>query len=440
MHLLPVMEGLHSAEAFTRPFLEAFLELVRELERDPEKFQGTLQGKVIATVFEEPSTRTRLSFESAALRLGAGVITVADPGSSSAAKGESLSDSAQVVGGYADLLVWRHPCDGASRLASQYAGVPIINGGDGRLGHPTQTLLDLYTLHRRWGSFDGRVVGILGDLMHGRTARSLAWGLAVLGASVVILPGPGLDWEPAFERRILDRYNFRLERVRHPLFRQWTGNEVARILEPKGLIQGRLFSGEAPIPDRLDALYLTRLQAERGAGQASKGVFPGLSPDQIDDSLLRETLFMHPLPRREELPPEIDHDPRAIYFEQARMGPLVRQAVYLVMLRGDLCPMPPLRPLPAGNPDHQLPKCPNMACITHKEQIVAPWRIEGKNRRNFLCAYCDTPLEVHYVGCRSSRRVHPAHSPQVQKIRPENLRPFADRELALEHGFVWGGG
>ncbi|NQU49446.1 MAG: hypothetical protein HQ519_12420 [Planctomycetes bacterium] len=440
MHLLPVMEGLHSAEAFTQPFVAEFLELVRQVERRPEKFADALRGKVIATIFEEPSTRTRLSFESAAHRLGAGVITVADPKTSSVVKGETLRDTARVIGGYADLLVWRHPHDGASRLAAQFAGVPVVNGGDGRLGHPTQTLLDLYTLYKKWGSFEGRVVGILGDLLHGRTARSLAWGLTMMGASVVVLPGPGLDWEPGFESRILERYGYRLARLSHSLFKEWTGSEQARVLEPKGLVQGRLFQGDAPIVERLDALYLTRLQDERGAGEQSAGVFPGLKAHQLQAPILKDTFFLHPLPRRDEIPEFVDADPRAIYFEQARLGPLVRQAVFLALLCSEHYSLPPLRPLPSGDAEHSMGACPNPSCITHFEGLRPPWRVEGRNRWIFLCAYCDTALQAHYVGCRSSRRVHPAHSPQVPKIRPENLRPFADRESAIAQGFRWGGG
>ena len=132
MRLLPLTEGLHSAEAFSRPYLESFLELVRSMERSPSRYSDALRGYLIATVFEEPSTRTRLSFEAAAHRLGARVISISDPKSSSSVKGETLSDAARVIGGYADLLVWRHPKDGASRRVAQVAGVPVVNGGDGR--------------------------------------------------------------------------------------------------------------------------------------------------------------------------------------------------------------------------------------------------------------------------------------------------------------------
>lgn len=436
MRLLPVLEGLHSAEAFNPGFLRAFLERTRALEAGPAEFQDALAGRVIATVFEEPSTRTRLSFESAALRLGAGVISVADPKTSSAVKGESLRDTARIVSGYSDLIVWRHPRDGASRLAAQAAQVPVINGGDGRIGHPTQTLLDLYTLYREWGDLAGRTVGLMGDLRNGRTARSLAWGLALLEARVLQLPAPGLAWEASFEQRIADRAGYALRHVRHPLFRTWTGEETARVLEPRLATQGWLFGDGVPLLERLDALYLTRLQEERGAAPRD-GVYPGLRPAHLADPLLEQCLLLHPLPRRQELPEELDEDPRARYFEQARNGVLARQALYLAMLRAERWPLPELTPLPAGHPDAELGVCPNPNCITRAEGIPVPWRVAGKVQRLFLCAYCDALLPVDYAGCRSTLRLHPLHSPSVARIHPENLRPFRAREAAQRQGYTW---
>ncbi|MCH2112368.1 MAG: hypothetical protein MK213_05875, partial [Planctomycetes bacterium] len=416
MALLPILEGLHSAEAFNPAFLRAFLERVRQIQAQPEAVADALQGKLIGMVFEEPSTRTRLSFEAAAHRLGAKVIGVSDPSTSSSAKGESLADAARVIGSYADLLVWRHARDGASRLVSQVADAPVVNGGDGRLGHPTQTLVDLATLHAEWGSFEGKTVGILGDLRHGRTARSLAWGLSLLGARVVPLPGPDLAWEGGFEARIFERAHYRSRRVSHPLFRGWTGAEECNILEPTGLVQASLFRDQTPRLESLDALYLTRLQAERGA-QSEKSVYPGLLRDHLENSLLSNCLFLHPLPRREELPTFVDQDPRARYFEQAALGPTVRMAVFLAMLADKEWSLPPLSPLPAGNPDGGLGPCPNPNCVTQVEEIPVPWRIAGSRQRLFLCAYCDQRMPVDYAGCRSSRRVHAIHSQAVLRIR-----------------------
>ena len=438
MSLLPVMEGLHSAEVLTPAFLEAFFRRARHVEQRPEDFAGALEGRIIAHVFEEPSTRTRLSFEAAAHRLGARVLTVSDPKSSSGAKGESLHDAAKVIGGYCDLMVLRHARDGASRLASLSAGVPVVNGGDGRLGHPTQTLVDLYTLHRRWEGFRGRTVAIAGDLLHGRTARSLAWGLATLGVRLVLLPGPGLDWESSFDRRLLDRFDYRLRRCRHRLFETWTGTAEARLLEPRELVQPSLFPEDAPVLSGLDALYMTRLQSERGA-EAQDRPYCRLSASDLRDPLLEECLVLHPLPRLDELPRELDDDPRAIWFEQARLGPVVRQVVFLAMLHEDRWSLPQLAPLPAGNPDHELGNCPNPSCITRAEGLPVPWRVVGRARRSFLCAFCDGLLPVDYAGCRSTHRVHPLHSPAAMRIAPENLRPFRERDAAESAGYVWGG-
>lgn len=438
MQLLPVMEGLHSAEAFNPAFLEAFFRRAREVENRPLEFSEALRGRIIATIFAEPSTRTRLSFESAAHRLGASVISVTDPKTTSGAKGETLADMTKVIGSYCDLLVLRHPSDGASRLASLHAGVPVVNGGDGRLGHPTQTLVDLYTLYRKWGDFEGRTVALMGDLRNGRTARSLAWGLALLGARILLLPGKGLDWEASFERRILDKFDYRLRWGKHPLFAEWTGSSEARVLEPKGLVQKSLFREDPPEIDKLDAIYLTRMQAERGADVGSGG-YPGLTPENLKNPLMESCQILHPLPRCQELPASIDHDPRALYFEQAAMGPIVRQVVFLAMLGEDKWPLPSLAPLPAGSSEHDLGLCPNEGCVTRSEGIQAPWRVVGLARRTFLCSYCDSLLPVDYAGCRSTHRVHPVHSQAALRISPENLRPFLRRDEATDAGYTWGG-
>ncbi len=438
MPILPTLEGLHSAESLDRSFLEAFYGRVEELLAHPEDFSGALAGRLVGLVFEEPSTRTRVSFQAAVERLGGDALVVAGAEATSRAKGESLADMARVLGSYVDLLVWRHSADGASRLVARHAGVPVVNAGDGRLGHPTQTLLDLTLLHRRLGALEGRVVGLLGDLRHGRTARSLAWGLAVERASVLLLPGAGLEWEPAFEQRLVDRFGLRVRQVVHPLIRAWTGQDEARLLAPPGIEQPALFPGACDGLERLDALYLTRLQDERGA-RPGRGGYPGVTAAQLRDPLLADTLLLHPLPRRDELPAELDDDPRMVAFEQAALGPTVRMAVLLSMLRPDAWPLPSLAPLPAGQPEPGLGACANPNCVVRAEGLATPWRVVGGKRRRFLCALCDTQLPVDYVGCRTTSRVHPVHSQAAQRISPENLRPFRDREEAVAAGFAWGG-
>jgi aspartate carbamoyltransferase catalytic subunit len=436
--ILPTIDGLHSSEALSPTFLESLFACAADIEAKPSKYSQALSGKVIATVFNEPSTRTRLSFESAAHRLGASVISVSDSKSTSGAKGESLSDMTRVVSSYADLMVLRHPYDGASRYASRYSEIPLINGGDGRLGHPTQTLVDLYTLHKKWdGKFQGKTVALLGDLTNGRTVRSLAWSLAMLGVKIVLLPGPGLDWAPSFEQRIVDHFDYRLRWVSHPLFSAWTGNSEARIIEPRGLVQKDLFGTDVLKLEDLDALYLTRLQVERGAVSAG-GVFPGINSEIIQNKLLDNCLFLHPLPRRDELPTSIDGDRRAVYFEQAANGPIVRQAVFLAALAGQDYSLLPLRSLSAGNTVHSLKECPNENCVSRHEGVDFPWRIFGRSRRVFLCSLCDSQLVVDYIGCSSTRRFHAQHSPAAQRISPENMHPFAQRSDAEARGFNWG--
>jgi aspartate carbamoyltransferase catalytic subunit len=438
MSILPTIDGLHSTEALNQSFLESLFACAADIEAQPDKYAHALSGKVIATVFNEPSTRTRLSFEAAAHRLGASVISVTDPKSTSGAKGESLSDMMRVISSYADLMVLRDSHDGASRYASRYSSIPLVNGGDGRLGHPTQTLVDLYTLHKKWGGqFEGKTVGLLGDLINGRTVRSLAWSLAMLGVRVVLLPAPGLDWQASFEQRIIDSFDLRLRWVSHPIFAEWTGNSEARIIEPRGWEQKDLFGSDVPKLESLDALYLTRLQVERGANVV-KSVFPGINLEIIGNKLLSDCLFLHPLPRLAELPVEIDSDPRAIYFEQAANGPIVRQAVFLAVMASQDHSLLPLRSLSAGNTVHGLGECPNENCVSRHEQVSFPWRIFGRLRRVFLCSLCDSQLSVDYIGCSSTRKFHAQHSPAAQRISPENIHPFGKRSDAEASGFKWG--
>lgn len=270
--------------------------ILDEAERyaaDPKGHRGTLDGHVIATAFFEPSTRTRLSFEAAALRLGAGVIGFSDGQNTSAAKGETLEDSARVLGGYADLLVLRHPEEGAARRAAAHAGIPVVNAGDGAGEHPTQTLLDLFTIRRSLGYLKGQKVAVLGDLRYGRTVHSLVPALNRLGASVVQVPAPGLE----FPASIADVPETSLD-------------EAAATC---------------------DVLYVTRVQKERMTE-------PPKEPIVIDRALLERTqskaIVMHPLPRVDEVNVDLDDHPAAKYFEQARNGVPVRMAV-LAHLLGD---------------------------------------------------------------------------------------------------------
>ncbi len=238
-----------------------------------------LDGRLVVSAFYEPSTRTRLSFEAAALRLGAKTLGFADQASTSAAKGESLEDSIRVLGGYGDAIVLRHPDTGAAKRAAEVSGVPILNAGDGRGEHPTQALLDVMTMTESLGTLEGKHVVLVGDLANGRTAHSLAPLLATLGAQVSQAPAAGLAMEGVPTMGL---------------------EEAAR---------------------GADVLYMTRIQRERMAADAD--------PLTLDPSWLgsKGPLIMHPLPRLAEIPRSIDTLPTAKYFEQAQNGVPTRMAV-----------------------------------------------------------------------------------------------------------------
>lgn len=265
-----------------------------------EKTLEAAKGKILATLFFEPSTRTRLSFESAMQRLGGSVISVADSGSSSSQKGETLADTVRMVASYSDVVVIRHPREGAARLAARASRVPVINGGDGAGQHPTQTLTDLFTIRKSKGNIKDNVITIAGDLKYGRTVHSLALALAMYGAEMIFVAPDNLQ-VPAETRASLEamgartRYASRLEDV---------------IAET-------------------DVLYMTRIQKERFPDldeyRKVQGIF------QVTNKLLADgkkgIIVMHPLPRVGEIDASVDDTPAAKYFEQAANGVPVRMAL-----------------------------------------------------------------------------------------------------------------
>ena len=298
-------------------------------------------GLIMATLFYEPSTRTRLSFESAMHRLGGSVISSADMHASSAAKGESLADTVRVVSTYADMIVVRHPYDGAARVAAEYATVPIINAGDGSREHPTQTLCDLYVLRRKKGHLKGLTVALCGDLKFGRTVHSLIYALARFGANIVAVPYGGMDVPEYVLARVAAESNYGLSTVTIDELKSLAGGLDALYLTPSKPHQMALFTGEMPLermpaarpPTLLDAFYVTRLQRERftGGEQAQPG-YGHFDARALRTTRTQEAVVMHPLPRTDELAYELDSDPRAVYFEQAAAGVPVRMALIAWML------------------------------------------------------------------------------------------------------------
>ena len=283
--------------------IESLLALARAMEGLPQaQPPAPLRGKIMASVFYEPSTRTRFSFEAAMIRLGGQVISAENAAAgSSAAKGESLEDTVRIIGGYADLIVLRHPEVGAAARAALVSPVPIINAGDGAGHHPTQALLDLYTIKKERGRLDHLRIVMAGDLKYGRTARSLALLLARYPGNELILVSPD-------ELRLG-------EDVRQELRRSGVSLREEREL--------------APAVAGIDVLYQTRIQRERFPSAVDHERVRSVSV--VDPALMRRlpehAIVMHPLPRLDEVDPAIDGDPRAAYFRQAGNGLYVRMAV-----------------------------------------------------------------------------------------------------------------
>ena len=262
--------------------------------------------RILATLFFEPSTRTRMSFESAMLRLGGSVISMADAKASSAAKGESLADTARIVSGYCDVIVTRHPELGSAQTIAEAASVPVINAGDGHNEHPTQTLTDIFCLRRNKGTLEGLKVGLCGDLKYGRTVHSLAPALARFACELVLISPPALAMP----------------------------EEVTANVQELGGAEPQVTDDLAGALEGLDMLYMTRLQQERFEDPTEYEKYKGVYV--LDKKLMKEApqdmLVLHPLPRVDEIAPEIDDDPRALYFEQAASGVPVRMALIALLL------------------------------------------------------------------------------------------------------------
>lgn len=288
---------LLSMHDLSRDEINHFLKAAQALQEKPKP--QALKGKIIALCFFEPSTRTRLSFETAALRLGGKTIGFSDTHALSTAKGESLQDTIRVISSYADVIVIRHPSEGAARLAAEVSSVPVINAGDGANQHPTQTLLDLFTMKAAFGKLEGLHVAIMGDLKHGRTVHSLVEAAAHFDMRLYFVAGAPSCTLPPY---LLDYLK----------------------------LQGICFSFHREVKEilpKLDVLYLTRLQKERFHQDATLP-YQALSLEDLKGAKA-SLKILHPLPRQEELPLAMDATPYAHYFEQAKNGVVVRQAILL---------------------------------------------------------------------------------------------------------------
>ncbi|NLF34334.1 MAG: aspartate carbamoyltransferase [Clostridiales bacterium] len=323
----------------------------------PANYMGACRGKVSAHLFYEPSTRTNFSFQAAMLRVGGTVFGFADPRSSSVTKGETLKDTIKMVSGYADVIVMRNPREGAAKAASLYSEVPVINAGDGGHMHPTQTTADLTTITRLRGGVDGLSVGLCGDLKNGRTVHSLIKAMAKFKDVKFFLISPRELAVPDYMKALMRENG------------QWN-------VEVTGL--------EAVIP-QLDVLYMTRIQRERFvdplAYERNKGVYI-LTRAKLERAK-KSLLVMHPLPRVDEIAIDVDDDPRAVYFEQARYGMFARMA-----LLTDLANQPRRKPAPVEV--GSVPVCSNPNCVTQTERYLPP--LVNQNGGMDCCAFCDTEL------------------------------------------------
>jgi len=422
---------------------------------------------ILSTLFYEPSTRTRLSFESAMLRLGGQVISSAESASSSASKGETIADTVRVVENYADIIVIRHAHEGAAMVAADYSDLPVINAGDGGHEHPTQTLCDLYTLraaHRLKNkgknlSFNDVTIELRGDLKHGRTVHSLVYALARFGARIIPSHAPGCDLPAHVRQRLARDYNCYLLRKQEVADLRDDDFPEFVYVTPKEPHQRTLWTGaEANVWFRLsldqrkalremktvDFFYATRFQKERhddaDAG-ATVDDYPAIDAEMLKEKRYRQTQVMHPLPRVDELSYEIDQDPRGVYFKQAAYGVPVRMALVAALLqlfpsllRSSVKPRYPLFSNVEGV------RCVNVRCVTreiNEQRYLAPkFAIVNEKPLTLRCAFCDLEYEPSIVS-RSSTKKYSDDLSQWREIydrTPRDLVLFASEQEAIDAG------
>lgn len=300
------MRHLMNPLDFSVEELNNLFDLANDIEKDPAKYAHACEGKKLATCFYEPSTRTRLSFEAAMLNLGGKVLGFSDAGSSSASKGESVSDTIRIISCYADICAMRHPKEGAPMVAASHSGIPVINAGDGGHQHPTQTLTDLLTIRSLKGRLSNFTIGLCGDLKFGRTVHSLINALIRYPDIHFVFISPP-------ELKVPDY--------------------ITDMLTEKGIAFEEVIRLEDSMP-QLDLLYMTRVQKERFFNEEDYvrlKDFYILNKEKLD-AAKPDMLILHPLPRVNEISVEVDEDPRAVYFKQAQYGVYVRMALILTLL------------------------------------------------------------------------------------------------------------
>ena len=340
---------------------EELKSLTENIIKDPSKYSQVCKGKLLATLFYEPSTRTMLSFQTAMLRLGGNVIGFDNPGNSSVSKGENLKDTITIISTYSDIVTMRHTHEGAALAASLYSRKPIINAGDGGHFHPTQTLADLFTISKEKNKLSGLTIGLCGDLKHGRTVHSLLRALSIFGKNTYYLISTLTLRLPLYITELLKETDSTLCEVR-------TLDECM---------------------DKLDVLYMTRIQKERFASEEQYKEQSGqyvLNNERLLKAK-KDLSILHPLPRVDEITEEVDYDPRALYFKQAENGMFIRMALIIKMLVDNKERTPDI--CNHLNVSHTN-VCPNPACITRTEKYLPALTYKlPLPRPGFACSYCD---------------------------------------------------
>ena len=364
------MRHLMSPLDFSVEELDQLMNLANDIEKNPKKYAHACDGKKIATLFYEPSTRTRLSFETAMINLGGSVIGFASADSSSASKGESVSDTIRVISCFADICAMRHPKEGAPMVAASKSTIPVINAGDGGHQHPTQTLTDLYTIRTKKGRFHDLTIGLCGDLKYGRTVHSLIHAMCRYENIHFVLISP--------------------EELRVPDY-------VIREIEAA---QGCSYTLNPDLDDairQVDILYMTRIQRERFASQEE---YLRLKDSYILDvqkmeNAREDMIVLHPMPIVNEITGAVDEDPRACYFVQAQYGMYVRMALILSLLGGEegypsVCGAKMFEKTCVNPRPNGTVHCKNPKCVSNLD-LTLPIRVKDGGK---VCEYCDATIEV----------------------------------------------
>ncbi len=358
------MKSLIDILDLTTDEIDGLIDTATDMIADPDKYADKCRRKKLATLFFEPSTRTRLSFEAAMLELGGSVIGFSDADSSSAVKGESVADTTKVISCYADIIAMRHPKEGAPLVASLSSRIPVINAGDGGHNHPTQTLTDLFTIKREKGRLDSLTIGFCGDLKYGRTVHSLIVALSRYANINLVLISP--------------------EELNIPSYLKYD------VIESTGMKYTEIADLDAAIP-KLDVLYMTRIQRERFENaddyERLKDSYI-LTPEKLD-SAKKDLCIMHPLPRVNEISVKIDEDPRACYFKQVENGKFIRMALILKLISEAEADRDPRTP-EYKNAIKGKYVCQNPKCITTTEQeLTQMFKPAYGNPDIFRCVYCE---------------------------------------------------